>query len=352
MDAPYHVDDYERTAVERMSPAARDLANLGAGESKAVARNRAAWGRWALRQRVLRDVGGCDMAIDVLGTPVSMPLLIAPSGLHGLVHPDAERATARAAEAAGTLMVLSMNSSLPVEEVARHCSRLWFQLYWGADRGFLRELMARAAGAGARALCLTLDMPVRPWLLGPMRRALAEIGDVEPAHGLPRSGHLRGDDRWDHDARLTWGELSWLRAASPLPIVLKGIMTAEDACLACEHGADAIIVSNHGGRVLDEGLATAEVLPEIVAAVAGRIEVHVDGGIRSGGDIAKALALGARTALIGRPALWGIATDGDRGLGAMLDLLRGELRSVMGMIGAGSIAGIDRSSIAERPVFP
>jgi 4-hydroxymandelate oxidase len=348
MDALHHVDDFERVAIDRMTPEARDLANLGAGEGKAVARNRAAWGRWALRQRVLRDVGTCDTAVDLFGVPVSMPLLIAPSGLHGLVHPDAESATARAAQAADTLMVLSMNSTLPVEEVAPHCDKFWFQLYWGADRGFLRELMARAAGAGAKAFCLTLDMPVRPWLLGPMRRALAAVGDVRPAHGFPRSGHLQDDARWDHDARLTWADLSWLRANSPLPIVLKGIMTAEDAALAVEHGADAIIVSNHGGRVLDEGLATAEALPAIVAAVAGRIDVHVDGGIRSGADIAKALALGARTALIGRPALWGIAAGGGEGLAAMLDLLRGELRSVMGMIGAGSVAAIDRSSIVER----
>jgi isopentenyl diphosphate isomerase/L-lactate dehydrogenase-like FMN-dependent dehydrogenase len=351
MDACHHVDDFERIAIDRMPSGASDLANLGAGESRGVERNRAAWGRWALRQRVLRDVSGCDMAADLFGLPISMPLLIAPSGLHGLVHPDAEIATARAAQAADTLMVLSMNSTLPVEAVAPHCAKLWFQLYWGTDRGFLRELMARAAGAGAKAFCLTLDMPVRPWLLGPMRRALAGVGDIKPAHGLPRSGHLQGEQRWDHDARLTWNDLQWLCANSPLPIVLKGIMTAEDAVLAVDHGADAIIVSNHGGRVLDDGLATAEVLPQIAATVDGRIDVHVDGGIRTGADIAKALALGAKTALIGRPALWGIAAGGSDGLGAMLELLRGELRSVMGMMGAGAIEDIDRSSIVARP-FP
>lgn len=350
MDVLHHVDEYERLAAERIDRAALDLINRGAGQGRAIARNRAAWDRWALRSRVLCNVAGCDMAVDLLGTPASMPLLIAPSGLHGLVHPDAEMATARAAQAADTLMVLSMNSTMPVEAVAPHCDKLWFQLYCGADRGFLLEIMARAAAAGVKAFCLTLDMPVRPWLLGPMRQALVAVGGIQPAHGFPRSGHLKADGgSWDHDARLTWSDLAWLRANSPLPIVLKGIMAEEDAVLAVEHGADAIIVSNHGGRVLDEGLATAEALPAVVAAVAGRIDVYVDGGIRSGSDVARAIALGAKAALIGRPALWGLAVDGDRGLAAMLDILRGELRSVMGMMGAAALADIDAVSVVARP---
>lgn len=345
----HQLAQFEGHAATAMTEAALRLANDGAGHGDAIRRNEAAWARWALRGRVLRDVSACDMSTTVLSTSVSMPLLIAPSGLHGLAHPEAEVATARAAAAANTLMILSMNSSLSVEEVAATGAALWFQIYWGAERDFLVDLMARAAQAGCKAFCLTVDMPVRPWLLGPMRAALQAVGDIQPAHGFPRSGHLAAASRWDHDARLTWDDLAWLRANSPLPIVLKGIMTAEDADLACRHGADAIIISNHGGRVLEEGLATADVLEEIVAAVDGRIEILVDGGVRTGGTVAKALALGARAALIGRPALWGLAAGGADGVGRVLDLIRGELQSVMGMIGVGDVAAIDQSAVARRP---
>jgi isopentenyl diphosphate isomerase/L-lactate dehydrogenase-like FMN-dependent dehydrogenase len=245
-------------------------------------------------------------------------------------------------------MVLAMNSSLSVELVAAEGAKLWFQLYWGVERDFLLDIMARATSAGCKAFCLTVDMPVRPTILGPMRRMLAVVGDVQPAHGFPRSGHLALQARWDHDARLTWNDLEWLRARSTLPIVLKGIMTAEDAVLAADHGADAIIVSNHGGRMLEEGFATAEVLPGIAAAVGHRLAILVDGGIRNGSDVAKALALGARAALIGRPALWGLAVGGAAGVERILELVREELQSVMGMIGAASADAVDASTIARR----
>jgi 4-hydroxymandelate oxidase len=344
----YQVADFEKHAEQLMSVAARDLANEGAGAGRAVRGNRDAWNEWALRSRVLRDVSQRDLSTSVLGTRVSLPLLIAPSGLHGLAHSDGEVATARAARSSDTLMVLAMNSSLSVEQVAEVGANLWFQLYWGVERDFLLDIMARAASAGCKAFCLTVDMPVRPWILGPMRRMLTVVGDVQPAHGFPRSGHLALQARWDHDARLTWNDLEWLRARSTLPIVLKGIMTVEDAVLAADHGADAIIVSNHGGRVLEEGFATAEVLPSIAASVGQRLEILVDGGIRTGSDVAKALALGARAALIGRPALWGLAVGGAAGVERILELVRGELQSVMGMIGAASVADVNASTIARR----
>jgi 4-hydroxymandelate oxidase len=347
----YRLDEFESLAMKRMTVAARDLCQEGAGTGSAVRANAAAWRQWALRARVLRDVSQRDLSTSVLGTRVSLPLLIAPSGLHGLVNSEAEVATARAARSADTLMVLAMNSSLSVEKVAEEGAKLWFQLYWGVELDFLADIMARAAAAGCKAFCLTVDMPVRPWILGPMRRMLGVVGDVQPAHGFPRSGHLALKARWDHDARLTWNDLAWLRARSTLPIVLKGIMTAEDAVLAADHGADAIIVSNHGGRMLEEGFATAEVLPNIVASVGRRLEILVDGGIRTGSDVAKALALGARAALIGRPALWGLAVGGAAGVERILELVREELLSVMGMIGAASVDDVDASTIARRGPF-
>jgi isopentenyl diphosphate isomerase/L-lactate dehydrogenase-like FMN-dependent dehydrogenase len=344
----FGLDEFESLAMKRMTVAARDLCQEGAGKGSAVRANSTAWKQWALRARVLRDVSQRDLSTSVLGTRVSLPLLIAPSGLHGLVHSEAEVATARAARSSGTLMVLAMNSSLSVEQVAAEGAKLWFQLYWGVERDFLVDIMARAASAGCKAFCLTIDMPVRPWILGPMRRMLSVVGDVRPAHGFPRSGHLALQARWDHDARLTWNDLAWLRVRSALPIVLKGIMTAEDAVLAADHGADAIIVSNHGGRMLEEGFATAEVLPSIAASVGRRLEIFVDGGIRTGSDVAKALALGARAALIGRPALWGLAVGGAAGVERVLGLVREELQSVMGMIGAASADDVDASTIARR----
>ncbi|WCT74471.1 alpha-hydroxy acid oxidase [Sphingomonas naphthae] len=347
-DDLFHLDEFEAQAKRLMSTAARDMANEGAGQGAGVRANRRAWHEWGLRSRVLRDVSRCDPSTTVMQTKLSFPAMIAPSGLHGLVHPDAELATARAAAAAGTVMVLSMNSSLPVEDVGKAGADLWFQLYCGQERAFVADVMARAAAAGCKAFCLTVDMPVRPWVLGPMRAALAAVGHIHPAHGHPRSGHLAPGDRWDHDARLTWRDIEWLRAQSALPLVIKGIMTPEDAVLAADHGADAIIVSNHGGRLLEEGFATAEVLPAIAGSLDGRIEILVDGGIRTGADIAKALALGARATLIGRPALWGLAVSGSAGVQRVLALLRGEFESIMGMIGAQTPNAIDRSTIAHR----
>lgn len=348
LNALYHLDAFERLARQRLSAHAHTFINGGAGSSKAVGANCRAWGQWALRSRVLRNVAERHCTQTVLGQPVSIPILIAPSGLHGLVHADGEVATARAAHKADTIMVLSMHASLPVEAVANTGAQLWFQLYWGKDRGIVQSVIERAIAAGCRALCLTLDMPVRPWLHGPMRAAVAAFGDIVPAHGFARRAHLDAQLQWDHDATLTWQDLDWLRRASPVPIILKGILTAEDAQCAADHGADAIIVSNHGGRVLEEGLATADVLPEIVEAVQGRLEVLVDGGVRSGADVFKALALGARAVLLGRPALWGLAVGGEAGVGRVLDILRGELESIMGMTGTARVADIQHHLITRR----
>jgi 4-hydroxymandelate oxidase len=345
----YSLDEFEALAVERMAPPARAMVQQGAGDGLTIRANRDAWRRWLLRPRALVDVSHRDLSTTILGQKVSMPVLVAPSGLHGLVHPDAECATAAAARQAGTLMVLSMGASLTIEQVAAVGAPFWFQCYWGEDRERLRDLVQLAAAAGCRALCLTVDLPVRPWLSTAMRVAMAGLAEVKPAYMDRRTVHVDPHRKWEHDARLTWRDLEWLRAVSPLPLALKGIMTGEDAALAADHGVDAVIVSNHGGRTLDEVAATADALPEIVTAAAGRLQVLVDGGIRQGADVAKALALGADAVLVGRPALWGLAVAGAAGTARVLDILRQQLDSAMGFVGARTLNEITPDRIGRRP---
>jgi len=337
--------DIHAIARGRLDQNLLQMINGGAGEGAAVDRNSAAFAPFLLRPRMLTGVDMPSLETQVLGIALAAPLMFAPSGLHGLAHSEGELATARAAASEGLGMVLSAGSSVPIEEVAAVGAPLWFQLYWGRDREAVRALVDRAKAAGARAICLTLDMPARPWLNGAMRLAVSVIGHVRPAHGTPRSAHLESKAAWDHDARLTWEDLGWLRSIADLPLVLKGIMTAEDASLACQHGADAVFVSNHGGRVLERGSAPIEVLAEIVEAVAGRCEIYLDGGIRSGSDIAIALALGARAVMIGRPVQWGLAAGGSAGVSRVVELLLGELGSVMTMLGAASPAALSPAHI-------
>ena len=348
LDCICALDAFEALAESRLERAAEVILNQGAGTSAAVRRNGAAWGQWAIKSRVLVNVPDIQLSTTVLGTPVSLPVLFAPTGLHGLAHPDAEMATARAATRADTLMVLSFTSSVSLEQVAAHTTKLWFQIYWSQDRGYLRHMIDRAVTAGYRAICLTLDMPVQPWLGPQMRQAVRETAGIKPAHGMARNIFLDAAMPWLHDARLTWADLAWLISICPLPLVLKGVMTAADARLAVEHGASAIIVSNHGGRVLEDGLATADVLSEILAEIGGRIEVLVDGGIRRGSDVFKALAMGARAVLIGRPVQWGLAVAGCDGAHRVIEILRGEMASVMGMAGARTVDDITADKIVRR----
>jgi 4-hydroxymandelate oxidase len=216
------------------------------------------------------------------------------------------------------------------------------QIFWGHDRGQLRETVERAASAGAAALCLTVTLPVRPWLRGDMLRAWADLSDQPTA----MRGRWFQHDEHPYSAKVTWSDLEWLRGISPLPLVLKGVMRDSDARLAAEHGVDAVFVSNHGGQALEHCAPTAEALPRVVDALDGRAEVLVDGGIRSGTDVLRALALGARAALVGRPALWGLALGGADGVAGVLDLLRGELETSMAMCGARDVSEIDRTLVS------
>jgi len=348
--------ELEELARAKVPRPAFDYIAGGADDEVSLRSNREAYGKWALRPRVLVDVSSCDTSATVLGQRVSMPILVAPTAFHGLVHPDGEIGTARGAAAAGTIMVVSAIATRTMEEIAAAVAApRWFQLYVWKDREVTAELVKRAARAGYRAICLTVDTP----LLG--RREKDErnsftlppgigIANVRPAglDGMPESEHGSAFAKYVKemlDPAVTWRDLAWLRSLTSLPIVVKGIMTMEDAKIAVEHGVEGIVVSNHGGRQLDSTPATLDVLPEIVEAVRGRAEVFMDGGIRRGTDVLKALALGARAVLVGRSPLWGLALGGAEGVHAVLEHLRKEFALAMALSGRSSLGQIDRSMV-------
>jgi 4-hydroxymandelate oxidase len=347
------LEDLARAKVPRPS---FDYIAGAADDEVTLRRNRAAYDKWALRPRVLVDVSQRDTSTTVLGQRISMPILVAPTAFHGLVHPEGEVATARGTAAAGTLMVASAIATRGLEDVASTVpAPRWFQLYVWKDREVTAQLVMRAAKAGYRAICLTVDTP----LLG--RREKDErnafrlppglgIANVRPAglDGMPASEHGSAFAKYVTellDPAVTWRDIAWLRSITSLPIVLKGILTAEDAALAVENGVNGIIVSNHGGRQLDSTLATLDALPEIVDEVRGHVEVYMDGGIRRGTDVLKALALGAKAVLLGRPIIWGLALGGADGVRKVLEHLRNELELAMALAGRASIAQIDRSLV-------
>jgi isopentenyl diphosphate isomerase/L-lactate dehydrogenase-like FMN-dependent dehydrogenase len=316
--------------------------------------NAAAFASWELRPRVLVDVSEVSTAATVLGTEVALPLLVAPTAFHRLAHPDGELATARAAASAGTVMCLSTLSSATPAELAAAApgAPQWFQLYWSQDRGFTADLLAAVEEAGFRALVLTVDFPVAGRRERDLRSAFALPDDL-PAPNLPvtlarRDFHAALGQIVD--TSLTWRDLEWLRSTSSLPVIVKGVLTAEDALLAAEHGATAVVVSNHGGRQLDGVPATLDVLPEVADAVGDRIEVLLDGGIRRGTDVLKALALGARAALTGRAVLWGLAAGGEEGVVRVLELLRNEMEVGLKLLGCPRPEAVTRSHV--RPAGP
>jgi 4-hydroxymandelate oxidase len=355
-DRRVNVDDFERAARARLEPGAFGYFAGGAGDEHTLHGNSAAFERWRLRPRVLVDVATVSTAATVLGTEVAFPLLVAPTAFQRLADPEGELATARAAAAAGTVMTLSTLSSVSPAELAAAAPRApqWFQLYWSKDRGFTKELVESAAEAGHSALVLTVDFPVAGRRERDLRASFALPDDL-PLPNLPV--RIEREDFHANlgsivDSTLTWRDLEWLRSCSPLPLVLKGILTAEDALLAVEHGAAAVIVSNHGGRQLDGVPPTLDALPEVVEAAGERVEVLVDGGIRRGTDVLKALALGARAAMSGRAVLWGLAAGGEEGARQVLELLRAEIEVGLKLLGCASPAEVTRAHVrrAGSPV--
>ncbi len=338
-----------------MDPGAYDYVAGGAWEETSLAENVAAWRRRRFRPRVLVDASQVDASTTMLGTRTALPVAIAPMAVQGLGHPDGEAAAIRGAAAAGVPYILSTTSSCSIEEVAAAApdATRWFQLYVQEDMGVSRSLVERAAAAGYGAIVLTVDLPVLGYRerdrrsgfelppLGNFRETPATHGSHRP--DTPDRGHdPDGLDVFAErlDATLTWDDLATIRGWSDLPFVLKGILTAEDARIAVDHGVDGIVVSNHGARQLDRVPATADVLGEVVAAVDGRTEVWVDGGIRRGLDIAMALALGARGVLVGRPVYWALAAGGAPGVTRAIAILREEFEIALALLGAPTPAGI------------
>jgi 4-hydroxymandelate oxidase len=350
------LEEFEEAARVALPQMVFDYYAGGAGDEWTLAENRRAFGRWVVRPRILNDVSNVDLTTTVLGQEVAFPVLLAPTALQRMAHRDGELATARAAASVGTLMVLSTISTFSMEEVAGTGAPRWFQLYVHRDRGLTAELVDRASAAGYGAIVLTVDAP----FLGRRYRDEVNRFSLPPGMGLanfpggviPRvdGSGLMAFFRAELDPSLSWRDVEWLRGLSSLPVVLKGILTAEDALRGAEGGASAIIVSNHGGRQLDGVAASIDVLPEVVDAVGDRVEVLLDGGVRRGADALKALALGARAVLVGRPYLWGLAVDGERGVRRVLELLRDDLMLAMALAGRESVGAIDRSAVAPAKV--
>ena len=344
---PLNVWDYERLAAERLEAGAHGYYAGGAGDELTLRDNVDAYRRLILRPRMLVDVATCTTSTTVLGQEISMPLLVAPVAFQRVAHPDGEVGMARAALAADTIMCLSTLATSAPAQVAATGAKRWFQLYVFRDEGVTHELIAQAKECGFGAIVLTIDAPVR----GNRERDLRTAFAVPPDLTVVSVGHGGETPRQVFDMispSLTWHDLERIAGDSKLPLLVKGVLTAEDAQLACEHGAAAIVVSNHGGRQLDGVAATIDALPEVVEAVDGRVEVLVDGGIRRGGDVVKALALGARAVLAGRAPLWGLAADGEQGARHVLELLREEIRLSLQLVGCTGPGDVTRQHIARR----
>jgi 4-hydroxymandelate oxidase len=352
-----NLGELEALARSRMERPAFDYYAGGAGSEWTLEQNRAAFDRWVLRPRYLVDVSHVDPATTLLGGPMPMPVLLAPTAFHRLAHPEGELATARGARSAGVTMCVSTSSTTPLEEIACTGVSRWFQLYVHRNRSLAERLVARAYDSGYQALVLTIDVPYLGGRERDVKNRMEQWfpADIQQASARALStGQTAGRELFDpesqfFDASLTWDDIDWLRDLSPLPIVLKGVLTGEDATLAVQSGVDALVVSNHGGRQLDGAAAAMDVLPEVVEAVEGRIEVLVDGGVRRGADVVKALALGARAVLIGRPYLWGLAVDGEAGVRWVLDTLRDELRLAMALTGVTRVDQITRAFVGPAP---
>jgi isopentenyl diphosphate isomerase/L-lactate dehydrogenase-like FMN-dependent dehydrogenase len=337
-----NVADFERIAAEKLDAGALGYFAGGAGDELTLRDNVAAWSRWRLRPRVLAGVGEVTSAAAVLGKPVAMPLLVAPVAYQRLVDPEGEIAMARAAADAGSVMCLSTLATTTPSELAAAvpAGRRWFQLYCFEDEAVTRALMDEAIESGFEAIVVTVDAPP-----GGNRERDRRTGFKIPADlGVPSVAAAMGVER-----AVTIEETFALASECTLPILVKGLLTPEDAGLAVEHGAAGVVVSNHGGRQLDRALASGDALPDVVDAVDGRAAVLVDGGIRRGVDVAVALALGADAVLVGRAPLWGLAAAGSEGVGRVLGLLRDELELVLALCGCASPAELTRSHVQRAP---
>ncbi|NWI04514.1 HAOX2 oxidase, partial [Tichodroma muraria] len=333
------LSDFEAYAKKYLPKIAWDYFAAGADDCTTRDENILAYKRIRFRPRVLRDVSVMDTGTKILGSEISFPVGIAPTGFHQLAWPDGEKSTARAARAMNTCYIASTYSTCTLEEISAAApgGLRWFQLYIHRNRAASQQLVRRAEALGFRGLVLTADLPYTGKRRDDVRNGFRlpphmKVKNLEGAFEVCKMSPL--------DPSVTWNDIYWLRSLTRLPIIIKGILTREDAELAVRHGVQGIIVSNHGGRQLDEGPATIDALVEVVEAVRGRVEVYVDGGIRKGSDVLKALALGAKCVFIGRPALWGLAYKGEEGLQDVLRILQDEFRLSMALAGCASVSEI------------
>jgi len=345
-----NVDDYERAARAMLEVSIYDYIAGGAWDEVTLRENRTAYDRWRFRPRFMVNVEKRDLSVDILGDNLSFPVGVAPSAFHQLMHTDGELATARAAGAAGTVICLSIMATTTLEDVATAASGpLWLQMYIFKDRGLTIDLVRRAQTAGYHALVLTVDTPVlgrrerdpRNQFQLPVGIEMRNITMAPPVSGEYESPMVRFIKQ-QIDPSLTWRDVEWFVKNVQMPVFVKGVLHPEDARLAAQAGVRGIIVSNHGGRQLDGAIATLDALPEIVSAVSDTdLDVIVDGGIRRGADVVKALALGAKMVLVGRPVLWGLAVDGEAGAHAVLEILRRELDTTLALVGCPRAADLN-----------
>ena len=357
-NGPVNVAEFERLAAEKLERGPWDYFAGGAGDEVTLRENVAAWGNWRLRPRVLNDVGEVSTAAEVLGKPASLPVLVAPVAYQRMAHPEGEAAMAAGAAAAGTAMCLSTLSTTRPADVAAAApeGRHWFQLYAFKDEGVTRALMEEAIAAGFEAVLVTADAPPGGNRERDRRNRFTlprELGTPSLTAAVGGEKSLSIEDTFAlMNHALTWADVEDLASECGVPVLVKGILAAEDAELALEHGAAGVVVSNHGGRQLDRSLAAAEALPEIAEALDGRGTLLVDGGIRRGVDVATALALGADAVLVGRPALWGLAAAGSEGVARVLELLREELALTLGLCGCTDPSQLSRAHLRRASRRP
>lgn len=347
--------DFDALAAEAqrmMTPPAWAFCATGADDEITAGENVTAWRSLRLRPRVLRDIVEVDTSVTLLGTRVATPVMVAPTGRHHLFHPDAERGTARGAAAAGAIYVMATSGTTTVEEVAaeRGSPPQWFQLYMQPDRGETGDLLDRCVAAGFSALVLTVDQPVPGWsprsfrtpvLPDPKYRSVNMIGRpvARTAYDISRKGVVMFPTNF--------ADLEWMAGRTRLPVVVKGVMRGDDAIRCVEAGARGVIVSNHGGRHLDTVVTTANAIAEVAGAVGGKAEVYADGGIRRGTDIVKAMALGARAVLVGRPPLWGLAVGGAEGVQSVMEHLQDEFVRAMRLCGVSRLSDLTPDLVAR-----
>jgi 4-hydroxymandelate oxidase len=348
MEEIFSLSELEGLAEGHMPAMARAYVCGGAADELTLRANCEDWQRIRLKPKALVDVSRIEVRTEVLQHQLNLPILLAPTAFHRLCHPEAELATVEGANRAGVAMVLSSYSTEAVEDVARMAQNpVWFQLYFQTDRGLTRQMVERAAAAGCKAICVTVDTPVLGARHRESRSHFALPADFKlpnlnlgPVSHRPMRGAIYSELL---NAALNWKDIEWLRSISKIPVLLKGVLNPDDAAQAVESGVAGLIVSNHGARNLDTVPSTAAALPRIVEKVQGRLPLLVDGGIRRGTDVLKALALGAQAVLVGRPYLYGLSVAGAEGIARVIEILRTEFMMAMALTGRTTIAQIDRS---------